>query len=292
MNIFIYGSIAFDIIFSINDDFRKSIPLIDGKIKNFNATYLAKEKKEFPGGTAGNIGFWLGQEKIGATIFSAWGKDFSQKKYQQKLENLGIKIVGYEGDFTANAYIISDPLHQQLTIWQPNTYEKKLELNLKNYFSDNELQKFQYAIFSAGTSDSITKHIQEFRKKNKQAKIIFDPGQVSQFFSKENFCTCLKNSDILIGNDVEFEYFKKFGIDDNLIQIETLGEKGIRLKKDGKEKFFQSKKVENVVETTGAGDAFRAGFLSVFFQKEDWDAAIKKGCELGAKCVKLSSAQF
>lgn len=290
--ILVCGSLAFDIIFSIPQDFRKSIPLENGKIRNFNATYIANEKKEFPGGTAGNIAFWLGQEKQKSTVFSTWGKDFSQKKYRQKLEKIGVSFYGREGDFTAHAYMVSDPLHQQLVIWQPNAYELNETQNLTDSFSLEVLANFEYAIFSPGTPDSMFKHMTEFRNKNKNAKIFFDPGQVTPFFKKENFQKCCDLSDILIGNDIEFQHFKKYGIRENLTTIETLGERGVRFFHKNSETFFAAQKAEKVVETTGAGDAFRAGVLAFLNQGKSWGKAIEKGMELGAKCVEYPSGQF
>lgn len=184
--ILVYGSLAFDVIFSIPHDFRQSIPLENGKIRNFNATYNANQKQEFPGGTAGNIAFWLGQQNQNSVVFSAWGKDFSQKNYRQKLEKLGVSFYGAEGDFTAHAYLVSDPLHQQLIIWQPNAYELNETQNLADYFSSNDLESVEYAIFSPGTPDSMLKHLQEFRTTNKSAKIFLIQVRSHLFLGKNN----------------------------------------------------------------------------------------------------------
>ena len=291
--ILVVGSVAFDVIFSIPQDFRDSIPLENGKIRNFNATYIANEKQEFPGGTAGNIAFWLGQQEIKSDVFTAWGKDFSQKGYKQKLTDLGQKIHGTAGLFTAHAYMVSDPIHQQLIIWQPNAYELNETQKLADAFSDEKLASFEYAIFSPGSPASMVKQMQELREKNKTAKIILDPGQVSPFFGAENFAQASAVADILIGNDIEFTHFKKYGINNHLIQIETLGERGVRLKlnKDYDE-VFVAEKVNKVVETTGAGDAFRAGLLTKLSQNKNWEEAIKNGCKFGAKCVQLPSGQI
>lgn len=297
--IFTSGSLAFDIIFSIPEDFRKSIPLENGEIRNFNASYIADEKQEHFGGTGGNIAFWLGTQKIPSTLFSAWGKDFEEKGYKQKLENLGVSIIGTEGKYSAHAYIVSDPKHQQLTIWQPNSFEKNEQQSITEFFSDKELESYKYAIFSAGNPTSITKHIQEFREKNDAATIIFDPGQVSPWFSQEQFQLCCMSSDILIGNDIEFQHFKKYSIPKNIHSIETHGEKGAELKLisnafglDTGNYNTPAKKIENITETTGAGDAFRAGLLAGLAGGENILDAIKKGHELGAQCVKLPSSQY
>ena len=290
--ILVCGSIAFDIIFSIPEDFRKSIPLESGEIRNFNATYVANEKQEFPGGTAGNIAFWLGQEKVPSSVFSAWGKDFTQKGYREKLEKLEVEIKGTEGDFSAHAYMVSDPLHQQLIIWQPNAYEKNENQQLGEHFSESALSELKYAIFSPGSPSSMVKHMEELRAQNKEALVFFDPGQVTPFFGEDNFKKCIALADVLIGNDIEYTHFKRYGIPKNIIQIETLGERGIRFEKEGRETMFVAEKVEKVVETTGAGDAFRAGLIASLSQEKSWEDSIANGARLGAICVGLPSGQI
>ncbi|MDH3324347.1 MAG: PfkB family carbohydrate kinase [Candidatus Peregrinibacteria bacterium] len=294
--ILIVGSVAFDVIFSIPEDFRKSIPLENNEIRNFNATYIANQKQEFPGGTAGNIAFWCGHQDVPCSVLSAWGKDFEQKKYSKKLEQLKVDTRGNVGDFTAHAYMVSDPLHQQLIIWQPNAYEQNETQKLSDHFSNKEIENFEIAIFSAGSPSSIKKHLTEFRKKNKKAKIILDPGQVSQFFDGKDFSELCKKSDILIGNDIEFQHFKNYFTEppQNLKMIETLGDKGVKLHdpKNNLEEIFTAEKVAKVVETTGAGDAFRAGFITKLLETNNYELAIKNGVHFGAKCVKLPSGQI
>lgn len=290
--VLVYGSLAFDVIFSVPEDFRKSIPLENGEIRNFNATYIANGKKEYPGGTAGNIAYWLSQGGVKNTVFSAWGEDFFQKKYREKLEKLGSEIRGAQGDFTAHAYMVSDPLHQQLIIWQPNAYEQNETQNLRDHLSEEELRSFDYVIFSPGSPSSIKKHIKEFRSINKEATIFFDPGQVSPFFAASDFCEIYEQSDILIGNDIEWKHFLDYGISGEKLAIETLGERGVRIiNPDGSDQHFQAQKVDHVVETTGAGDAFRGGLLSVLAIGGSLEEGIVKGMEFGAQCVQLPSGQ-
>ncbi len=292
--VLVYGSLAFDVLFAIQDDFRKSIPLEAGKIRSFNATYIADSKNEHPGGTAGNIAFWLGQEGVSATIFSSFGADFVTKGYAQKLAAFNHTIVGYEGAHTAHAYQVSDPLHQQLIIWQPNSYSEIDKITLVEYLEPETLKNFEYAIFAPGTNVSIPKHLLEFREYNKDATVILDPGQWSPFWDPEKFKQCLGLADILIGNDIEYKHFQKFSasFNPNLIQIETLGERGVKVIRDGVSSQVKANPLDQVVETTGAGDAFRAGFLSILAKGGNFDTALTKGCELGAKCVTLPSAQI
>ncbi len=290
-SVLVVGSIAFDIIFSIEHDFRQSIPVENGEIRNFNAVFMANEKTEFPGGTAGNIAYWLGQKYVRSSIFSAVGKDFDDKGYRTRLQNFGAEVRGTIGSFSAHAYMISDPLHQQIIIWQPNAYIENKAQQLADFYSPVELGAFEIAIFAAGTPDSIEAHMREFKKANPQAKIIFDPGQITHTFEKAGFQKCCDLSDIIVGNDIEFSFFRKMGLPKDITTIETFGAKGVTITENNIETKVTAVKAEKVVETTGAGDAFRAGLISGLLHGLSLPEAAAIGAELGAECVALPSGQ-
>lgn len=290
-NILISGSTAFDIIFSIPHDFRDSIPLADGTIPHFNAAYVANDKKEFRGGTAGNMAYWMGQQQVPALVYSAVGKDFDEKGYRTDLTAIGQDMRGPVGDYTAHAYMISDSLHQQLIIWQPNAYTLHAEHTLGEYFSPEELAGVTHGIFGAGIPASIAAHMKEFRAAAPEATIIFDPGQVTPIFTAALFEECLRYADILIGNDTEFRLFEQFTLPDHITRIETLGERGAILHHNGEETLFDAIPVETVVETTGAGDAFRAGLLAKLATGATLKEALPNALALGAECVQYPSGQ-
>lgn len=294
--ILVVGSLAFDVMFSVPNDFRQSIPLNNGEIKHFNATYIADRKKEYPGGTAGNVAAWLGQEGLAVSLFSAWGEDLKSKGYQAKLEALGHELKGDIGEFTAHCYNVSDPWHQQLVIWQPNHYEANHTQTLASHYSAAALKQFKYALFAAGTPDSITQHMKELRTLNASVFIVFDPGQVSPFFTADQFKQCVELSDLVIGNQVEAEYFERYmqGLwPTNPIRVTTLGAKGVSYKEPDNDLFLTvpAPSVEKVLETTGAGDAFRAGLLYGLHQGWPLAKALVKGAELGAASVELPHPQ-
>lgn len=290
-SVLVVGSIAFDIIFSIEHDFRKSIPVENGEIRSFNASFMANEKTEFPGGTAGNIAWWLGQKYVRSSVFSAVGEDFDSKGYRRRLQSRGAEVRGKTGNFSAHAYMISDPLHQQIIIWQPNAYLENKTQKLSEYYSSAELESFEVAIFAAGTHDSIPAHMAEFRTANPKATIIFDPGQITHTFEKEELAQCCRLADILVGNDIEFKHLRTLGLPHDIITIETFGAKGVTIVENGNETKIPAVTAEKVVETTGAGDAFRAGLISGILHGMSLPEAAQIGAELGAECVALPSGQ-
>lgn len=293
--VLVVGSLAFDVMFSIPSDFRQSIPLKEGKIDHFNATYVANGKSQHPGGTAGNIAAWMGYENNHVSVFSAWGKDLDDEGYETTLKKLGHDLRGSVGDYTAHCYNVSDPEHQQLVIWQPNHYEANQTQSLAAFYSHEELEAFEIVIFSAGTPESILKHMLEFRAVNNTAKIIFDPGQVSPFFLAENFVACVALSNIVIGNKAESEHFESYmkaSWPATITKIITLGDQGVEFYAPGQDSIaIAAAKVAAVIETTGAGDAFRAGLIGGLLEGLSLENSLDRALILGAKSVQLPAPQ-
>lgn len=302
----IVGSLAYDIIFSIHGDIKNSIVLKEGNVQTLNLMFTANKKQKYYGGTAGNIAYGLGQLKQNPLLFSIAGKDFKED-YKKHLKSLGVelRVVEKKDSFTATFYGISDEKYQQIGIWQPDAYGDYInETSLSSTISDKELSKISTAIFSPGTGISTRNHMLELRKKiGNKVKIIFDPSQVlSIFYDPPLLKECLTLSDILISNETEINQFNSvfsfskddifdFGVE---IIIETLGDKGVNLylEKGKSPIHIPPIKPRKVVETTGAGDAFRAGLIYGMTNGYDLISSCKIGALTGSKSVEEISGQM
>lgn len=301
--VLVVGSIAYDVIFAIHGDIKNEIPLKDGQIDKINLMFTAKNKERYFGGTAGNIAYGLGQLGEKPLVFSVAGGDFIQD-YSKHLKNLEVqqRIIVKDEEFSATFYGISDEEYQQIGIWQPNAYGDYIEeAKLDDTVSPKEFEGIEYAIFSPGTGISTRNHMLELKKKNKEAKIIFDPSQVlSIFYDKKLLLECLSLTDILISNDTEIAQFETlFGLDKNAILdigveyvIETRGGDGSIVFSKDSEKSIPPKRPKRLVETTGAGDAFRAGLLFGLSNEKDIETACRIGAYMGAKSVEEFSGQL
>ena len=88
-SVLVVGSVSFDILFPIQGDIRKEIPLKDGKLRSVNMSFLARKSQYYYGGTAGNISYGLGLLNVKPIMFSAVGKDFNYE-YKAHLEKEGV----------------------------------------------------------------------------------------------------------------------------------------------------------------------------------------------------------
>lgn len=301
--VLVSGSLVYDTIFSLSGSIGEQIVLENGRIGHQNLMFTGKEKKVFFGGTGGNIAYGLSKLGIAPYLVSAVGKDFGE--YKEYLKGKAeLKVLEDKSGYTSVFYAMTDENGEQIGVFQTGVYAKRIEkLALSSLLSRAELSKIEVGIFAAGTAKSIVYQMTELRSVNKNAVIIFDPGQMLGIdFTKSLLEKALKVADIVIVNDVEQKILEsKFGyntqriLEKNIKQfVVTEGSLGSSLYKkvgDNKEKVFVKAKTVDAVDPTGAGDAFRAGFIDALLKGKSEMQILEAGNALGAKCVKKFGGQ-
>ena len=131
--------------------------------------------------------------------------------------------------------------------------------------------------------------------KNKNITTIFNPAPAQKL--DEEF---LEYLNWLIPNEIEFEVISGMEVnDENLINFKkeipcnllvTLGENGAVLVKDDNVLYFDAPKV-NVVDTTGAGDAFIGAFAFGLSSSESLDKSIELAVEKASLSVTKKGTQ-
>ena len=102
---------------------------------------------------------------------------------------------------------------------------------------------------------------------------LFDPAFYIPSLSKNDLLIAVKKAKIIIGNDYEITMLKrKIGPHfakaswGKQIWITTLGEKGSVIRQGKSEWRIPAAKPRKVIDPTGAGDAYRAGFVAGYVQ--------------------------
>jgi adenosine kinase len=96
---------------------------------------------------------------------------------------------------------------------------------------------------------------------------MFDPGFILTQVSNEDLELGVKNAQIIIGNDYEICLIKERVKDwknffPKKTVITTFGKDGAEINDKGKIYKAEAAKVQKIVDPTGAGDAWRSGFLA------------------------------
>ena len=120
--------------------------------------------------------------------------------------------------------------------------------------------------------------------REKGIRYICDPGQSLTLWTGEQLRDWIRGSMMLITNDYELEVIMKMtGLKKAEILsltgmiITTLGEHGSLISGNGKDLQVPAAKVSEVLDPTGAGDAYRAGLLKGLALGKDIETAATDG---------------
>jgi len=261
MPIVISGSLVYDHIMDFPDRFKNHI--LPESIHILNVCFTVEKMEKSKGGTAGNIAYnikLLGGQPV---IISSLGEDGGE--YLEYLGNLGIttaRIARNMKKNSASCYITTDLDDNQITAF----YNGALE-SAPNIKKNNIPKKTDWAIISPTQKNVMLKHMSQCADLG--IKTIFDPGQQIPAFTDREIKKAINRSRMLIGNDYEIKMImKRTGLSKKEILrkteiiVTTYGERGSRIDtRDGQEILVEACRPKKIEDPTGAGDAYRAGFL-------------------------------
>jgi adenosine kinase len=276
MNIYVSGSMAYDRIMDFPGKFSDHI--LPDKIHILNVCFTVNGMVEKFGGTAGNIAYSLSLLNEKSIILATVGKDY--KRYfewlkKNKISVEGIKIINEE--FTAGAYITTDKADNQITGFNPGSMKYPSEYKFETIDPKNSI-----ALIAPGNLQDMIEYANVY--KSKGTDYICDPGQSLTEWDGKALTEWIFRSMLLISNDYELEMIMKITGKDKkgLLSltktiITTLGEKGSLISTSDSEVNIPPAKVMNVLDPTGAGDAYRAGLLKGLVTGKDTETAAKMG---------------
>jgi len=267
----VLGSLAYDYIMGFDENFCNAVS-IDYMKEEFQSTVTANSRDQHFGGTAGNIAYNMGLLNTAhVSLIGAVGRDFKDyADHIKTFENIFLGIDINQDDYTAACFIVNDVKTNQMIIFHGGALDRCKDINLKDKIDNPE--EYAYAINSTQSVEAMENFADQLFDLG--IPMIFDPGQVTPLFKESVLFKLLKESEILIGNKHEIsQILTKTGLTKEKIMeftkaiITTLGEEGSELiYKDDRGKIFTITipicKPEEIHDTTGAGDGYRAGILS------------------------------
>ena len=300
--VIVLGSLAFDYIMGFDENFINAVS-IDYEKREYQSTVTANSRIQHFGGTAGNIAYNLGLLNVSpVSLLGSVGKDFESLGYRKhitKFQNIDLNIDIQDNLFTAACYIVNDKESNQMIIFHGGALDEGKNIDLRKKIKDPK--QFAYAINSTQGIEAM----KNFADQLNELKIpmIFDPGQITPLFSKDNLLSILTKSEILIGNTYEInQVMSKTGMDaKDLLDrisaiIKTKGSEGseiITKTSSGKLEHIEIpiSNPNKVIDATGAGDGYRAGVLSGIILKMSLQNACRLGSIVGSFVVETSGAQ-
>lgn len=264
--ILVTGSLAWDQIMDFAGNFKDHI--LPDKAHVISISFLVQQLKKQRGGCSANIAYSLALLGEKPQIVAAAGTDFAD--YRAWLEAQGVDCRGikvFADELTASCFITTDMVRNQIVGFFPGAMRKAGELSVK---AELKGEKPVIAIISPDDPAAMVRHARECRELG--IPYLYDPSFQVTAMDGATLVEASKGAKALMLNDYEMGVFQektKLKDADVLdladLVIVTLGEKGSEIRRKGKEAFLiPVAKPEKVVDPTGAGDAYRAGFVSGF----------------------------
>jgi len=260
MNIIVSGSLAYDRIMDFPEYFSDHI--LPEKLHVLNISFTVNGMVEKLGGTAGNIAYALSLLGERPIILATVGHDYHryfESLAKKKIASDSIKII--EEEFTASAYITTDRADNQITGFNPGAMKYPSCFNF-----DRVNPQESIVIIAPGNLEDMINYPRSC--KSRGIDYIFDPGQSLPMWDAQELVRCIDGSRILISNDYELELvINKTGLNRKKLLkktrtiITTLGEMGSRVCTPDREIDIPVVKAKEVLDPTGAGDAYRAGLI-------------------------------
>ena len=222
-----------------------------------NCSTHISHREIFFGGGAANIAAGIAMLGEQVTLISCVGGDFAGSDYDSWMNRIGIhqQFFVVHDSHTPTAFMFTDDAGDQMTFF---------EWGASKAFASSESPFLPFVHLA--TADP------EFncRVAERSEFTSFDPGQDVFWYTKEQLGIILSHTDILFANQHEIQQMcRTLGVTKDAIvrqvgiAVFTMSGDGSTLYTQGNEHFIPAVPVI-LADPTGAGDSYRAGFLSAY----------------------------
>ncbi len=289
--VIVTGSLAFDQIMVFPGSFKDHI--LPDKLHIINISFLVSEMRKQRGGCAGNIAYTLALLGHDSRIVAAAGNDF--ESYAEWLLEHGVDLDGVEtftDETTASCHITTDQDDNQITGFFVGAMARAGELSLKQRMGDRPA----LCIVAPDDPGAMMRHCQEAREAG--LPFLFDPSFQVTAMDGESLAKAAQGAAMLAVNDYEYAVFlQKTGKDDDTLfelvdmAIVTLGGEGSKIRRKGREDINIPPAKAELIDPTGAGDAFRSGFVAGLMRGQNLDVCGRMGSVTSAYAVECNGTQ-
>ena len=302
------GNAIVDVVCKVDDDFLVKNDLTKSTMKLINEKEFKKLssnlkiEKTIAGGSVANSIVGLAQLKNEVSFIGKINDDEFGLSYEKSLTSEGVKYFynkKKENIPTGTCLILITPDSERTMCTFLGISGKITPNDLK----DDEIKKSEiiflegYLWDEGSPKDTFVKAL---TLANKSAMTLSDKFCVDRH--KESFLNLVKNDlDITFANEQEilslidgrsFEDAINFAKEQKKLIVITRSDKGSVAINEAEVFECNSKKNLKIVDLTGAGDLFAAGFLHGFINKKSIQESLEKGTEMASKVIQIIGARL
>jgi adenosine kinase len=279
MRIAVTGSIATDHLMTFAGKFTDT--LIADKLDKISVSFLVGDLQIRRGGVAGNIAYGLGCLGQNPLLVGSVGPDFAE--YRKWLDEHGVDTSGVRTSatqHTARFTGTNDESGNQIASFYPGAMSEDSDIDIDVLAKTHGIDM---VLIGAGDPGAMQRYTADCRK----AGIAFaaDFSQQVAFLDGDAMRTLVEGARYLFSNEYEeavIESKTGWSSADLLervgTRVVTLGAEGAKVERKGEAAVVVGPvKDASFVEPTGAGDAFRTGFLAA----TAWQLPLERAIQLG-----------
>ena len=278
MDTLVTGSIAYDYLMRFPGRFQQHF--IPDELHNMSLSFLVDDMTKHWGGVAANIAFTMAKFGLRPKLMGTVGRDFGD--YRRWLEGNGVDcstVVQLEDVFTASFFSNTDEDNNQLAFFYGGA------MNLARNFRIADVMDARPDMVVISPNDPVAMNNLPEECRARGLPFIYDPGQQVARLSGDELARGLDGAYMLVVNIYEASVvYEKTGmsLDDLRARVEVLV---ITASEHGSTIYARDETIEvraiapkHIADPTGAGDAYRAGFLLGLSK----DMPLKLAAEIGA----------
>ncbi|CDP86664.1 MULTISPECIES: carbohydrate kinase family protein [Mycolicibacterium] len=291
--IIVTGSIATDHLMHFAGRFAEQF--IDTHLDRLSLSFLVDDLTLRRGGVGANIAFGMGVLGRKPLLVGAVGSDFDD--YRAWLENHGVDCSALyvsQTAHTARFMCTTDDDQCQLASFYPGAMAEASSLSLEPL---TKSRAFDLVLVGANDPAAMLAHTADARRLG--VPFAADPSQQLPMLDRDAARALVDGARYLFTNEYEWELlarrteWSEADIAARVgLRVTTLSSKGCLLvDSDGSRLHVGVVPAREIVDPTGVGDAFRAGFLSGIGSDLDYESAAQLGSLIATLVLETAGAQ-
>jgi adenosine kinase len=290
MDIVITGSVAFDYLMTFPGKFKEHI--IPEKLESISLSFLVTSLVRRRGGIAPNIAYNLALLGGKPRVFATVGTDFEE--YRLWLEEKGVDTtyaVVVDDELTGSFFATTDEDNAQMASFYPGAMGHAATLSLSDLAEKPDL-----VLISPTDPAAMDKYIEECKQLG--IDYIYDPSQQIVRVDGDTLRAGVDGALALFVNEYEFELVRKMTgmtieeiLDRVGFVVVTLGGRGAQIYTEDEVLEVESVLPDQIIDPTGAGDAFRGGFLTGYSRGWDFKTCARMGALSATYCLESDGPQ-